>query len=115
MPNTYNIGKNIKTLRKMANISQETLAALMGINTETLTDYENGNTTHMKVSAIKSAEDLFQTNIEELSEDAPSNNAIDTAQTIAKIRNLDNDTLDALINIGRIANNIKEMQKLSKN
>lgn len=57
------IGDKIRELRKLHNLSQETLADILGISTKTLSDYENDKINRPNVHILTSLANRFNVDV----------------------------------------------------
>lgn len=111
MSDTTNIGRHLRELREEANIDTKRFAAFLGLDEDGLAEYEGGRD-HMRVSVVRRACDLFQTNLDEMVANELPERVIAMAHKISDIDRVDDETLGTLADVGRIANDLLEMRRL---
>ena len=108
MSTTSDIGSKIKRLREGSNISQAQIATYLGIDQSMVSKIENGER-NPSIELIDKLSILFGCSIDSIDAKEECNTSLEFA---FRASNINNDDLEAIASINRIALNLREMKNI---
>lgn len=108
MSTTSDIGSRIKRLREDSNISQTQIATYLGIDQSMVSKIENGER-NPNIELIDKLSVLFGCLIDSIEAEEKCNTSLEIAFRASIINN---DDLEAIASINRIALNLREMKNI---
>ena len=103
------LGGNLKKLRKHSGLSQGQIAGFLGVDQGTVSKYESGER-RITVESLMKLSDLFGVDYLQLVEDEGED--MPTLQFAFRANEIQQDDLQVIAEMNRIAMNIREMEEL---